>query len=73
MPEGNRNPSSPDLEAIEVETLRRMTPERKLQVMRSLVRQAYSLKAAGLRLQRPELSEDEIWAITLAQVGRDGP
>lgn len=46
----------------ELEILRRMTPERKLSVMRSLIRQAYELKAAGIRAAGPELSEVEVRA-----------
>lgn len=47
---------------VELEILRRMTPEQKLRVMRGLIRQAHELKAAGIRLAHPELPEDEVWA-----------
>jgi len=46
----------------EVELLRRMTPAEKLDVMRSLIRQAYELKAAGLRVLHPTLSDEEVEA-----------
>ena len=57
----------------EIELLRAMTPARKLEVMHALIRQAYELKAAGLRMTRPELSEDEIQALTRKLVGGDSP
>lgn len=60
-------PAPPDAEGMtmatptdEYEAIRRMTPERKLAVMRSLIRQAYELKAAGIRAAHPELSEEEV-------------
>ena len=55
----------------ELEVLRRMTPAEKLAVMHGLIRQAYELKAAGIRAMRPELSEDEAKALTLDLVGRE--
>lgn len=57
----------------DIEILRRMTPEQKLAVMRSLIRQAYALKEAGVRALDPTLSEDEVRARTLAAVGGDRP
>lgn len=44
----------------EVELLRRMTPERKLAVLRGLIRSAYALKEAGIRAANPELPEEEV-------------
>lgn len=44
----------------EIELLRAMTPARKLAVMNSLIGQAWDLRAAGLRITQPELSEDEV-------------
>ena len=49
---------------FETEALRRLTPAAKLEVMHGLIRQAFELKAAGLRVLRPELSEAEIEALT---------
>lgn len=46
----------------EYEILRRMKPARKLDVLRALIRQAYELKAAGIRMLRPDLTEDEVQA-----------
>ena len=42
----------------EYEALRRMTPARKLAVMRALIRQAYELKKAGIRAFHPDLPEE---------------
>jgi hypothetical protein len=61
-----------DAEAFEIEALRRMTPEAKLAVMRALIRQAYTLKWAGLQALQPELSEEDAWARARELVGGDG-
>jgi len=55
----------------DIEVLRGMTPEQKLAVMKSLIRQAYALKEAGIRALHPELSQDEIRARTIAAVAGD--
>lgn len=57
----------------EVELLRRMTPGEKLEVMGHLIRQAYQLKAAGLRAVHPQWSEQEVEAETRRLVGGDVP
>jgi hypothetical protein len=57
----------------EVELLRRMTPAEKLEVMGHLIRQAYELKAAGLRAVHPEWSEQEVEAETRRLVGGGVP
>ncbi len=57
----------------ETELLRRMKPAQKLAVMGSLIRQAYELKAAGLRARWPDLSEDEVRARARVLVGGDCP
>lgn len=46
----------------EYEILRRMQPAGKLDVLRALIRQAYELKAAGIRMLRPDLTEAEVQA-----------
>ncbi|HUF50533.1 MAG TPA: hypothetical protein VMN60_06860 [Longimicrobiales bacterium] len=46
----------------EYEILRRMKPAGKLDVLRALIRQAYELKAAGIRLLQPDLTEEEVQA-----------
>jgi hypothetical protein len=57
----------------ELVILRAMTPARKLAVMRSLIRQAYVLKAAALRQKWPGLSEAEVEERTRAAVSGDRP
>jgi hypothetical protein len=56
---------------FEIETLRRMTPAAKLAVMRTLIRQAYELKVAGMMALRPGLSREDAWALARAQVSGD--
>ena len=46
--------------SIEIETLRRMSAAEKLAVMTSLIREAYRLKSAWIRLNEPGLSEQEL-------------
>jgi len=60
-----------DVSEVELALLRRMTPAQKLAVMRTLIRQAYELKAAGIRAGQPGLPEEEVWARTRALVGGD--
>lgn len=57
----------------DTEVLRRMTPAQKLEVMTSLIRQAYALKAAGIRATHPDLPEREVMARAKAMVGDDRP
>lgn len=61
------------MDAIEQDTdaLRRMTAGEKLAVMTALIRQAYELKAAGIRARWPELSQEEVAARARALVGGD--
>lgn len=44
----------------DLEILRRMSPARKLAVMSSLTRQAWSLKAAMIRDRHPDLGPAEV-------------
>ncbi len=44
----------------ETEALRRMSAAEKLAVMTSLIREAYRLKGAWIRLNEPGLSEEEL-------------
>lgn len=53
----------------EIERLRRMTPTEKLAVLRRLIREAYELKAGGIRAARPDLSEKEVRARARDLVG----
>lgn len=55
----------------DIQILQEMTPEQKLAVMRTLIRQAYALKEAGIRALQPDLPEDEVWARTIAAVAGD--
>jgi hypothetical protein len=48
----------------EIEVLRGMSPAKKLEVMHALIRQAYELKAAGIRTQSPETPEEKIRAFS---------
>jgi hypothetical protein len=57
----------------ETDVLRGMTPERKLQVMGALIRQAYELKAAALRSRWPDMPELEVRERTKTIVGGDCP
>lgn len=59
------------VQEFEIETLRRMTPAAKLAVMRTLIRQAYELKVAGIMALLPGLSKEEAWALARAQVSGD--
>ena len=47
---------------LEVARLRRMTASEKVAVMHSLWRQAWSLKAAGVRAQHPDWSPERVAA-----------
>jgi hypothetical protein len=58
---------------LELELLRRMSPAEKLDVMHGLIRQAYELKAAGLRSLRPDMTEEEVQAETRRMVGGEVP
>ena len=62
-----------DAKDQDVAFLRRMSPASKLAVMRSLIRQAYVLKAAAIRARWPDLPEAEVQARTRALVAGDGP
>jgi len=50
--------------SIETETLRSMSAAKELAVMNSLIREAYRLRRAWIRLNEPGLSEQELegWA-----------
>lgn len=47
---------------IEIDILRRMTAAQKLAVMHALWRQARELKAAGVRVQHPEWTREQVEA-----------
>lgn len=58
-----------DVKEFERQALRAMTPEAKLAVLGSMIRQAYELTAAGLRSLHPELPENEVLARARELVG----
>lgn len=62
------NPLEPD-----TETLRRMTPQKKLAVMHGLIRQAWELKAAAIRAREPDLPEPEVRQQAWELIGGDRP
>ena len=49
-------------DAIYWKTIQNMTPAKKLETLNCLYWTARELKAAGLRMQYPQLSEEEIQA-----------
>ncbi len=59
------------LTSLETEALRSMSAAQKLAVMTSLIREAYRLKGAWLRVSEPELSEEELRARVLEAVAGD--
>jgi hypothetical protein len=56
---------------MEVEALRRMSAAQKLAVMTSLIREAYRLKKAWIRLNQPELSEEDLHLRVLKEMACD--
>lgn len=46
----------------EYDILREMSPGKKLDVMRALIRQAYELKSAAIRASEPDLTSEEVLA-----------
>ncbi len=52
----------PTVEEIETTLLRRMTPAAKLDVMHALWRQAWELKAAGVRRRYPDWTPEQVTA-----------
>jgi hypothetical protein len=72
-------PGTPDIgamegyESMEVEALRRMSAAQKLAVMTSLIREAYRLKRAWIRLSEPGLSEVDLRRKVLEAMAGDRP
>jgi hypothetical protein len=50
----------PRLHPEQIEAYRRMSPERKLEVAAELRRAAWDLKAAGIRGQHPDWTEQQV-------------
>lgn len=61
------------MDVDEYRILQRMTPGKKLSVMRALIRQAYELKEAGIRASQPDLTKEEVRARARKLVGGDRP
>ena len=57
----------------ELEAIGHMTPAPKLDIMHTLIRQAYELKAGAIRARWPGMSELKVWARTRTLVGGDCP
>ena len=57
--------------AMEVEALRRMSAAQKLAVMTSLIREAFRLKRAWIRLNEPGLSEQDLHQRVLEAMASD--
>jgi hypothetical protein len=51
------------VEQLEITILRRMTCAQKLAVTHALWRQAWNLKAAGLRRQHPDWTAEQVQAL----------
>ncbi len=52
----------PEVDELEVQRLRDMTADQKVAIMDSLWRQAWALKAAGLRALHPDWSPAQVEA-----------
>lgn len=65
--------NGPHLSEEEIRILRDMSPAQKIAVMHSLIRQAYDLKAAGIRARWTELPEADVRSRTRALVAGDVP
>jgi hypothetical protein len=50
------------IDDVETAILRRLTPAQKLAVMHALWSQAWDLKAAGVRMQHPDWTTEQISA-----------
>jgi len=58
---------------LELARLRAMTASEKVAIMHSLWRQAWSLKAAGVRAQHPDWSAERVEAAVREIFRRDAP
>lgn len=53
--------TSQEAEAVQIAIWRRMTPQRKLELMRDMTLAIQQLAFAELRQRYPELPDDELW------------
>jgi hypothetical protein len=54
------NDTSPDIEEMQVEIYRRMTPSRKWELLDGLYRMAREFHATGVRMNNPEATDDDV-------------
>ena len=54
------NDTSRDVEQMQLEIYRQMTPGRKWQLLDDMYRMARQLHAAGVRMEKPRATDDEI-------------
>jgi hypothetical protein len=59
-PRRSPNDTSPEVEQMQLEIYRRMTPGRKWQLLDDMYRMARQLHAAGVRMENPHATEAEI-------------
>ncbi len=57
----NRRDTSADADEVQVGIWRRMTPQRKLELMRDMTLAIQELAFAEIRQRHPDLPDDEIW------------
>lgn len=56
-----RSDTSRDAAEVQIELWRRMTPQRKLELMRDMTLAIQELAFAELRQRYPELPDEELW------------
>jgi hypothetical protein len=59
-PDRLTNDTSPEVKRMQLEIYRQMTPGRKWQLMDDMYRLARQLHAAGVRMEKPQATEEEI-------------
>ena len=59
-PDRSANDTSPEVERMQIEIYRQMTPGRKWQLMDDMYRLARQLHAAGVRMEKPHATDEEI-------------
>ncbi len=52
--------TSPEMERMQIEIYRKMSPARRLQVAMELTQLSRKLMAAGVRLRHPEYNEEQV-------------
>jgi hypothetical protein len=54
------NDTSPEVERLQLEIYRKMTPGRRWRLMDGMYRMARQLHAAGVRMENPQATDDEV-------------